>query len=194
MARFRRPAREAALQALYKIEIAKSPISTAIAEMREHAELPEDLADYADRLVQGVRSNQAALDRRLAPLIRQYDYDRLAVVDKNILRIGAYELLMEESIPPVVTIDEAIEIARKYSSLESGGFVNGVLDALRKESPKAHWDAATAPVEAELPSEEPAEPVEVVEEPLRAGSPEAERLARIGGWKLRADESGSGDG
>ena len=186
MARSRRKARVAALQALYKIEIAKSPIATAVEEMREHSDMASDLADYAESLVRGVRNNQADLDRRLSALIREYDYDRVAIVDKNVLRIGAYELFFEPAIPPAVTIDEAIEISRKFSTLESGKFVNGVLGKLLEASPKSNWDPATAPPEQEEAIEED-ELIEVVEETIDADSEEAKKLSRVGGWKLKAE-------
>lgn len=187
MAKSRRKAREAALQALYKIEIAKSPIATAVDEMREHSDLSPDLTDYAEKLIAGVRKNQAEIDRRLTALIREYSYDRIVVVDKVVMRIAAFELFHEATIPPAVIIDEAIEIARKFSTVESGRFVNGVLDKLREESPKANWDPATAPPEARE-EREPPEPIEVTEETIEAGSDEARKLARIGGWKLKTDD------
>lgn len=186
MARSRRRAREAALQALYKIELAKSPIAAAVEEMRGESDLPSELAAYAEHLIRGVREHQPILDAKLKALVRDYDYARLAVVDKLVMRIAAYELFFEPSIPPAVSLDEAIEIARRYSTVESGAFVNGVLDALRAESPKANWDASAAPPEF---AEEPArsEPVEIVEETIAADSEEAKKLSRVGGWKLRAD-------
>lgn len=186
MARSRRAARVAAMQALYKIALAKSPIASAVEEMHEHSDLSPDLAQYAEKLVQEVRDRQAELDKSLSALIRDYDYSRIVLVDKIVLRIGAYELLHEPAIPPAVTIDEAIEIARKFSTPDSGRFVNGVLDRLRLDSPKANWDPASAPPEfAEEP--EPEEPIEVVEETIDADSEEAKKLSRIGGWKLRSD-------
>ncbi|HVT13327.1 MAG TPA: transcription antitermination factor NusB [Fimbriimonadaceae bacterium] len=181
----RRKARIAALQALYKIEIAKSPIATAVEEMRTHGDLSPFLADYAERLIAGVRNNQAPLDKRLSAIIREYDYDRVAVVDKNMLRIAAFELLFEPSIPPAVTINEAIEIARKFSTEESGKFVNGVLGKLLEESPKVNWDPSSAPPEEQEEIVHDDEPVEVEEQTLDADSEEAKKLSRIGGWKLR---------
>jgi len=185
LARSRRKAREAALQALYKIEIAKSPIATAVAEMRDHSDLAPDLTDYAEKLIAGVRNNQATLDGKLSRIILEYDYARVAIVDKNVLRIAAFELFFEPSLPPAVTIDEAIEIARKYSTIESGKFVNGVLGKLLEESPKANWDPATAPPEELEEPPDYEEPVEVSEETVEAESDEAKKLAKIGAWKLR---------
>ncbi|MFI5385319.1 MAG: transcription antitermination factor NusB [Fimbriimonadales bacterium] len=188
VAKSRRKARIAALQALYKIEIAKSSIAAAVEEMRDHSDLDSELTEYAERLIAGVRNNQATLDERLSRIIQEYDYDRVAVVDKNVLRIAAFELFYEPELPPAVTINEAIEIARKYSTVESGKFVNGVLGKLLEESPKANWNPPPAPKE---PIEEvirDGEPVEVVEETIVADSEEAKKLSRIGGWKLRSEE------
>lgn len=185
MAKSRRKARVAALQALYKIEIAKSPIAVAVEEMRDHSDLTPDLADYAEKLIRGVRTDQAYIDRVLSEIIKEYDYDRVAVVDKNVLRIAAFELFKEPSIPPAVTIDEAIEIARKYSTLESGKFVNGILGRLLEDSPKANWDQSLAPaeeLEEFIPDDEP---IEVEEETIQADSDQAKVIARIGGWKIR---------
>lgn len=182
----RRKAREAALAALYKIEIAKSPIGVAIEEMREASDLDGELLEFAERLVTRVRENQAKLDQELSARILDYAYDRIGVVEKVVMRIAAYELLMEPAIPPAVTIDEAVEIARRYATPESGKFVNGVLDRLRRESAKANWDPATAPPEfAEAPA--PDEPEEIEEVAVEAGSDEAKQLARIAGWRLRSE-------
>jgi N utilization substance protein B len=186
LAKSRRKAREAALKALYKIELAKSPLATAVEELHENSDMAPELTEYAERLVRGVREHQGALDRVLSGAIQGYDYNRVVIVDKNVLRIGAYELFHELAVPPAVIIDEAIEIARKYSTIESGGFVNGVLDQVRKQSPKANWDPASAPVEF-AEEREPDEPVEIVEETVEADSDEAKKLARIGGWTLRSE-------
>ena len=187
MARSRRKAREAALQTLYEIEVGKSQAPNALSNTLEAAGLSQDLADYAQRLMEGVKKYQHDLDRRIAMLVEGYDYKRLAAVDRNVMRMAAYELFHEPAIPPAVTINEAVDIAKKYSTAESGRFVNGVLGKLLQTSPKANWDPATAPVE-----EEPEEIVrEVPEEPvvetLEADSDEAKRLAKVGGWKLKSE-------
>jgi len=187
LAKSRRKARVAALQALYKIELAKSSIALAVEELREHADLAPELLEYAERIVKTVREKQTDLDKRLASIIRDYDYDRVAVVDKNVLRIAAYELLFEPAIPPAVTIDEAIEISRKFSTLESGKFVNGVLGRLLQDTPKANWNPKTAPPEF-VEEYEPDEPIEVVEETIDADSDEAKKLSRVSGWKLKTEE------
>src|SRR5690349_7281417 len=105
----------------------------------------------------------------LADRIPDYDFNRIAAIDGNILRIAAYELFFEPGIPPAVTINEAIEIAKKYSTAESGKFVNGILGRLLADSPKANWDPASAPAEEiEEPSTEPEYEIEVIEETIEA--------------------------
>lgn len=187
MAKSRRKAREAALQTLYEIEVGKASPETSMANTLEAAALDPELSDYAVRLAAGVREHEKELDEKISPLIHGYDYMRLAAIDRNLLRIAGYELFFEPAVPPKVTINEAIEIAKKYSTAESGKFVNGVLGKLVQASPKANWDPATAPVVEEpegIVRETPQGEVETLE----ADSEEAARLAKVGGWKLRTDE------
>jgi transcription antitermination protein NusB len=186
MARSRRKAREAALQTLYEIEVGKASPETSMANTLEAAALEPELSDYAVRLTAGVREHEAELDAQISSLIHGYDYTRLAAIDRNLLRIAGYELFFEPSIPPKVTINEAIEIAKKYSTAESGKFVNGVLGKLVQASPKAEWDPSSTPVVEEVEEiirETPTGEVETIE----AGSKEAEELAKVGGWKLRSE-------
>ena len=185
MARSRRKAREAALQTLYEIEVGKASPETSMANTLEAAALDPELSDYAVRLTAGVREHGHDLDGTIAPLVEGYDYGRLAAIDRNILRIAGYELFYEPAIPPKVTINEAIEIAKKYSTAESGRFVNGVLGRLVEISPKAKWDPAAVSSDGEDIVRET--PVEGEVETIEAGSKEAEELAKVGGWKLRSD-------
>jgi len=186
MAKSRRKAREAALQTLYEIEVGKASPETSMANTLEAAAMDPEIADYAVRLAAGVREHEAELDQQISSLIHGYDYTRLAAIDRNLLRIAGYELFFEPAIPPKVTINEAIEIAKKYSTAESGKFVNGVLGKLVQASPKANWDPTAVPVvEDEEIVRESGSATEV--ETLEAGSKEAEDLAKVGGWKLRSE-------
>src|SRR5208283_3207039 len=108
---------------------------------------------------------------------------RVAAVDRNVMRIGAYELLHVPSVPPAVTLNEAVEIAKKYSTAESGKFVNGVLGRFLLDTPKAKWDAATAPIEVEEKGES-APPPEIEE--FEVDEAEAKKLLKVGGWTLRS--------
>lgn len=185
MARSKRKAREAALQTLYEIEVGKTHEVNALHNTLEAADLPEDVAAYARRLTEGVRQRRDELDGYLSPLVQGYELSRLAAIDRNILRIAAYELYHEPAVPPKVTINEAIEVAKKYSTAESGRFVNGVLGKLVGQSPKGDWDPSTAPrEEIEEVFRDSAEP-EI--EDIEVDQAEAERLAKVGGWKLRSE-------
>lgn len=182
--RARRLAREAALRALYQLEITRSLMHDAIRDTTEHSELTPDLQQFMETLVKGVRHHQNELDDKLASLITEWDFDRVAPVDRNLLRIAAFELLHLPDVPPAVSINEAVELAKKYSTAESGKFVNGVLGRLLQDTPKAAWDPSAAPEEEpliELPEPEPEPEIEEVSE----DSPEAEELRKVGLWKIR---------
>ena len=185
--RSKRKAREAALKALYEIELGHTDVATATRITLEESNLAPDIAAYAEKLIYGVKGSLAKIDQQVAPLVREYDYMRIAAVDRNVLRIAAYELLELPELPPAVTINEAIEIAKRYSTAESGKFVNGVLGALLKNTPKANWDPEAAPPEVdELVADEP-EP-EIEEEIVQEGSEEAKVATRYGIWKLRSGD------
>ncbi|MBL8756173.1 MAG: transcription antitermination factor NusB [Planctomycetes bacterium] len=94
---------------------------------REHA----DVVEFAQRIVEGTLQNRAAIDQRLAAVARNWDLARMATVDRNVLRLATYELMFCADVPPKVAINEAIELGKKYSTANSGGFVNGILDRIR---------------------------------------------------------------
>jgi N utilization substance protein B len=180
----RRKAREAALSALYSIDIAQSEPLEALEVTSEEFGLADDQRAFARRVLLGVLENQGEIDNGLAKLVRDYDFDRIASIDRNVLRIAAYELVFEPSIPPKVTINEAVEIAKRYSTAESGRFVNGVLGNYIRGTAKANWDPATAPPEeAEERFVEPA--VELEEEVVQEDSEEAKTAKRFGSWTIR---------
>jgi transcription antitermination protein NusB len=149
--------------------------------------LDESLLSYLGELVWGVQREKAALDAHLAPLLHKYEMSRLATLDRSILRLAAYELSFQPSIPPPVTINEAVELAKKFSTAESGKFVNGVLGRYLAVLPKAGDDGSTTSTdEVEEPHLEP-EP-EVEREIIDADSPEALEAQRIGAWRIRQGE------
>jgi len=88
---------------------------------------------FADSLIRGVLENRQRLDGEITKHLKNWDIHRLAVVDRNILRLAIYEMLFRDDIPPVVSINEAIDIAKKYSTEDSGKFVNGILDKIKGE-------------------------------------------------------------
>jgi len=88
---------------------------------------------FAEDLIRGVLEKKDELDLRLQKYLRNWDMARMAVVDRNVLRMAIYELYYREDIPPVVSLNEAIEIAKRFSTSESGKFVNGLLDRIRQD-------------------------------------------------------------
>jgi N utilization substance protein B len=135
----RQRAREAALQILYQCEVGHLPVADAVrlqpllGAPDEGVDLDETSRAFAESLANGVLADQAALDARLADASRNWRVERMAVVDRLILRLGLRELLSHPDTPPHVVIDEAIELARRYSGDEAGRFVNGVLDGMYRK-------------------------------------------------------------
>lgn len=88
---------------------------------------------FTDNLIRGTLEQREKIDGELTKLVKNWDLHRIAVVDRNILRLAVFEMLCRPDIPPVVSINEAVDLAKKYSTDESGGFVNGILDRLRAD-------------------------------------------------------------
>lgn len=88
---------------------------------------------FANDLIRGAWQHRTTIDALITKHAKNWDLSRMAVVDRNILRIAIYEMLYREDIPPVVSINEAVDIAKKYSTEDSGAFVNGILDKIRTE-------------------------------------------------------------
>ncbi|MCS7208392.1 MAG: transcription antitermination factor NusB [Fimbriimonadales bacterium] len=130
----RRAVREWALRALYQIDLGSKPVEEAIEEVLGVAALEPDDANAVRELVAGVARTQLT---ELDPLIQQYargwTIDRMAVIDRNLLRLALYELRYHPEQPFKVVINDAIELAKKYSTAESGRFVNGILGAIVRQ-------------------------------------------------------------
>jgi N utilization substance protein B len=186
----RRRSREAALRALYQFDVGKGSAEDALNSISETEALPAEVVEFAQELVRGVLSNLSTLDSRLEGIIPDYDYGRLAVVDRNVLRIAAWELDFDPSVPPAVSINEAVEVAKNYSTAESGRFVNGVLGRYVRTSAKADWKRsepyAEEPGSGDAQFDED-EPPKVVTEVVDEGSPEAEVARRFGNWTSRGE-------
>jgi N utilization substance protein B len=130
----RRDGREAAIQFLYQVDVHRPEnIDEALAAFWKQNDEPQNVRDFADDLLRGALEKLPEVDARIHNLADNWDFARLAVVDRNILRLAVYEMLFRPEIPPVVSINEAIEIAKKFSTAESGKFVNGLLDQVKKE-------------------------------------------------------------
>ena len=140
----RRTAREMALQMLFQVEQGRSHVREVL-ESYEPADVsgegegvgvtlePGDLQSargYAEAIVAGVVEHRAEIDELIRSQAANWRLERMPVVDRTILRLAIYELLHESDVPQVVIVDEAIELAKRYGSEQSGAFVNGVLDGL----------------------------------------------------------------
>ena len=133
----RHRARERSLQILFQWDARKEPIENAIAAFygtlySEQSETRPEPDEFVNSLVRGVAENIAEIDRRLAQHAEHWRIERMPAVDRNVLRMAIYEM-MALGTPPPVAIDEAIELARRFSGEESVHFVNGVLDAAKRE-------------------------------------------------------------
>ena len=129
--RKRTQARELALQLMYQLDLRGDEIPDEVnAALAPGAGDPEML-DFARELVHGCREKRAEIDRQIEEVAKNWQLKRMAAIDRNILRLATYELLYREDIPPLVTINEAIDIAKKFSTKNSGPFVNGILDNIR---------------------------------------------------------------
>jgi N utilization substance protein B len=123
--------REAALQMLFAIDAAGGDPASAIRDFWR--ELPAADAEgraYADLIVAGVRGELRAVDERIRAASAHWRIERMTRVDRNVLRIGTWELLHQTDVPRAVVIDEAVELAKRFGTAESGAFVNGVLDRI----------------------------------------------------------------
>ncbi len=135
----RREGREAAVQFLYQLDLhgeteAADPAGFwALRSGPGTADTPAKTRAFTEQLVHGVNANREAIDARIKECTANYELHRLAAVDRNILRVAIFELLHSLDIAPVVIINEAIEIAKKFGTEKSGGFVNGVLDRIKKD-------------------------------------------------------------
>jgi transcription antitermination protein NusB len=129
----RRKAREIALQTLYAQEVSGTDWKTAFDDNVERRKPSEEVVEYAERLVTNVMEEKANLDSLIRERLENWALERVSVVDRTILRIALSELLHCPEVPANVIMDEAIEIAQKFSSADAGRFVNGVLDRLARE-------------------------------------------------------------
>jgi N utilization substance protein B len=128
----RRRARELALQLLYQFELTDAPPEEMQAGFEEWRNATEGVREFADNLLRGTLARLNEIDGELGRQTTHWRLERLAAVDRNILRLAMYELMFETDTPHAVVIDEAIEIAKKYGTKDSGRFVNGVLDGFVK--------------------------------------------------------------
>ena len=135
----RRKGRELVLTLLYREEFSddkniKRAIENIIKLDTERTK--SNKANFAEDLFRGVLGNREIIDKLLEKYLEHWEINRVAVIDKSIMKMAIYEILLRDDIPDVVSIDEAVDLAKKYSTENSGGFVNGILDRIRKDKKK----------------------------------------------------------
>jgi transcription antitermination protein NusB len=134
----RTKARERALQALYQIDVASTDLDEALSRFwRSFEPVEREVREMAEALVRGVAGHRREIDDAIEAVSTHWRLDRMAKVDRNVLRLAAHELLHRPDVPVKVAINEAIELGKKYGSESSGAFVNGVLDKMASGLPPA---------------------------------------------------------
>ncbi|RLE34780.1 transcription antitermination factor NusB [Candidatus Acetothermia bacterium] len=124
----RSQAREFVLSALYRREFIATPLEEMLAEIK-----PGEQRSYIERVFSGILGRREEIDAMIGSHTIGWRFERLGLIDRNILRIGVYELLYDDDIPPEVAIDQAVELAKRYGTEQARVFVNGILDRIWKE-------------------------------------------------------------
>ncbi len=138
--------REVALQVLYQLEQNTGMPPEDVRRFLARRLLGDKaLCEFTEGLIAGIKEHQPRLDELISQVAENWRMDRMAAIDRNILRLGAYEMLMRPEVPPKVAINEALELAKRYSTAQSSRFVNGILDRLLQTRGE---DAETAATES----------------------------------------------
>lgn len=132
---------------LFQIDMAGGAPAEVYPHFWKEHEAELEVKSFAEGLVEGVMRERPALDRIIGGSADHWRIERMAVVDRNILRLAVYELAWLPDTPPVVVLDEAIEVGKKFGSEQSGSFINGILDAVRKRIERGEIPAARFPEE-----------------------------------------------
>ncbi|MFQ5882707.1 MAG: transcription antitermination factor NusB [Candidatus Methylomirabilales bacterium] len=127
----RRRAREIAVSLLYQLEFHPGKLEEILRTFWVDHPSSQEVQGFAEELAQGTRGHLEKIDALIAQHVEHWSLSRIALVDRNILRLATYELLFRKEIPEKVILNEAIEIAKQYGSQDSGRFVNGILDKIR---------------------------------------------------------------
>ena len=130
----RRKARALALQLLYQLDVqGEGSPAPHLDEFWTRHPVDVEVRDFAEALVRGTKLHEAKIDELISHYALHWELERMAVVDRNILRQGIFEILWACDVPPKVAINEALEVAKKFSTQESSRFINGILDRIHKE-------------------------------------------------------------
>ena len=130
----RRKARELALQALFCMDMTSDTSEEMLQRFCDHYDPPAKARSFFLELIRGVNNSRALIDQLIERFSRNWRLSRMSCVDRNIMRIAVYEMLFCGDIPAKVSINEAIDIGKKYGTEESGAFINGILDSVRIDS------------------------------------------------------------
>lgn len=128
----RRKARESTLQILFQLEFDDSLLEKTLREHWKNKKVHKEIREYSNWLAKGIVTHQEKIDNIIQSTSEHWRISRMALIDRNILRMAIFELLYEGNIAPAVVINEAIEVAKKYSGEKASTFINGILDAVRK--------------------------------------------------------------
>ena len=153
-------ARELALQFLYQVDLLGPEKKKELSDFLRSEEKDSETCRFAKRLIEGTAAEKTPIDAQIQAVAQNWQISRMAVIDRNVLRLATYELLFCQDIPPKVAINEAIELGKRYSTQNSGAFINGILDKIKTKRGSSPALAEPDPLEAELRSdeEEPGEP------------------------------------
>ena len=132
--RKRTRARECALKILYSLDITKQDLETRLSDFWQNNQEETEVKDFADLLIKGTIENLERIDSLISKYAKNWEISRMAFVDRNILRLASYELLFLKDIPPKVSINEAVELAKRYSGEDSSKFVNAILDKIKNQT------------------------------------------------------------
>ena len=130
----RRKSREFALQVLYQLDITKQDVIKTLTQFQDHFSGNEERDDFMERLVLGVLEHCQEIDQLIEKYSENWRLDRMNIIDRAILRMATFELLYCEEIPPKVTLNEAIDLGKRFGSEDSGSFINGILDRIQNEA------------------------------------------------------------
>lgn len=129
----RREAREAAIQFLFSHDLNDETLPDQCADFWELRKARKKVQEFANDLIKGIFKYRDEIDQAIDTASKNYTVDRLSAIDRNILRLASYEIFHRDDIPAPVTINEAIEIAKRFGTIESAGFINGVLDRIQRD-------------------------------------------------------------
>lgn len=156
--RKRTKARELALQMLYELDIRKEALEPFIDDFwkrpfghKSHESVEKEVREFATSLAKGTTEHLEEIDKLISSYAQNWQLKRMAVIDRNIIRMGSFELLFLKDIPQKVSINEAVELAKKYGDVESSKFVNGILDRINKEKVSIKKGDGSHPKEGNVP-------------------------------------------